>query len=260
LTQLNHKSFWLAKGYWAEETTIQVNRENNKNPSSKNQERKSKKSLSFKVKLDFLLMGIATITLYAGVFYTNGFFDTPYTFNTDIQKHDTFFKNRVYHANVILTTKLFAVNNIINAHAIVEIVQGTQPPIPIVYVLFDGSHQVPPKKVFPNLKFQTLYNGQINASKVSDNLYVGNGQIVYDMEGCYDIKVTNGSKFETGVTSFNETVPCQIHIASTEASSTLTTNRYLIGLEIIAISIGFVALRTIIREALKDYGMDLSTL
>lgn len=184
------------------------------------------------------------VTISLGIIYLQGYFEPTYQYNTDFFIHDPADKNRQYHANVILTTKLFAVNSTITAHAIVEVINGTKPVIPIVYVVFDGSHNIPLEKISPN--FDTLYGGQINATEASNNLYVGDSKIVYDMEGCYNIKVTNGSKnVETSLTPFNQPSSCnQIHIASSEASNAQFTNKWLVVLTIFSVGIAMMTLRS----------------
>jgi hypothetical protein len=206
---------------------------------------KSKKHLSERTKTFIVIIPIG-ITLIFGIFYLQGYFDPIYEYNTDFFIHDPADKNRIYHANVVLTTKLFAVNSTINAHGIVEVVNGTIPPIPIVYVIFDNSHNIPFKKIFPN--FDTWYGGQINATKISDNLYVGDTKISYDMEGCYNIKVTNGSKnVEMSLIPFNQPISCnQIHIGSSEASNAQFTNKWLVVLTIFSVGIAMMTLRSYI--------------
>lgn len=194
-----------------------------------------------------LYMLIFACTMMIGSIFFQTFFQIPHEYNTDLTIHDEVNKSMLYNANILMKTSIFAVDNPIFVNATVKIINGSMPQN--IYVLFDGSHSYPPeKRGFGN----SLYGGKIDTKLQSNKLYNGNTTLYYDMDGCYDIKITAYPQLMNNQ-PFNQSRTCNLlHIQSSEAANTDFYDKYLVSLSLGSMAISFIAIISVFRDVLDD--------
>lgn len=206
------------------------------------------KLLPSRTKLSMKMLFVAGMVMFGSTMYLSS---SPihHEYNFDLTVHDVNDKSVVYDANIVMSSTIFAVDTPINVSATVRTLQGSTP-TDYVYLLFDGSHSYPHEKI--QKKFgERLYGGKIDAQKQSDGWYVGNTELDYQMDGCYDVRISDRpiDTFE----SLNQSRTCNlIHIASSEATNMDFYNKWLVAISLGSISLSFVAIISVFRDVLGE--------